>query len=126
MTDKINKEIMEEKMFYNGLGTGSIIERNNARINYVGELSKNKDMIRNLVNILINNLNEGKISDSDTVIKKLFYEYIDIENIKTLSNKVSKIYNMEKLKENIINACITKPNKGFVWNCYKKIIYFEA
>lgn len=109
-------------MIYQGLGKGSIIERNKNRIAYVKALSNDMKQLENLVDKLINNLTINDVDLINSSISTLFYEVESDTLILDAIEKFNILDNVSKFRNDIIKRYTTRPEKGFIWNCYNLLV----
>lgn len=107
-------------MIYVGLGTGSLIERNKARMSYVNRLAQDTNKLETLVDELFIALDSNNFDNVDIAIKQLFYEKINFEYITKLIELHSKLdcNSREILKCNVLSNYRKRPVKGFKWNLF--------
>lgn len=114
-------------MIYNGLGNGTIIERNKQRIKYVKRLSKDKFLIETLVNDMFMCMELDMWEQVKHKLRVLFCE--DIPNDFIL--KIRSIYNdksdkdIEDIKVNIVHKYCNCPTKGFIWNMFEVYVNYN-
>lgn len=114
-------------MIYNGLGNGTVIERNKKRIEYVVRLSKDKRLIETLTNDIFKYVELGELKQVKHKLSVLFCE--DIPNDFIL--KIYNNYNYKTDKEiEDIKACSVHryskyPAKGFIWNMFDVYMNYD-
>lgn len=113
-------------MIYNGLGNGTVIERNKQRIEYVKRLSKDKFLLESLFNDIFKYVELGELKQVKHKLNVLFCE--DIPNdfiLKIYDNYSYKThYEIENIKDNVIYRYCTNPSRGFIWNMYDVYINY--
>lgn len=107
-------------MIYNGLGNGTVIERNKQRIEYVVRLSKDKFLIESLVNDMFKCIELGELKQVKHKLTILFCEDIPNDFISKIYNSYNEKSNkeIEDIKASIVHKYNTYPSKGFIWNMF--------
>ena len=109
-------------MVYNGLGEGTVVQRNKNRINYVKELSKDTSKLQSIINELFNSLDEFDKSRLNKMANFLFFERIDEDYINDLMelHRTFDTNTINDIKESVLHNCINRSTKGFIWNLFNE------
>lgn len=114
-------------MIYNGLGNGTVIERNKQRKEYVNRLSKDKFLVETLVDDVFKYIEFSELEQVKHKLNVLFCENLPDDLILEIYDDYSyKTFNeIENIKINIINRYCTNPSRGFIWNMYDVYINYS-
>ena len=115
-------------MVYNGIGEGSIIERNKQRIRHVKKLSKNIYKIENLIDTIFKDIELDKINKVKENIKILFYENVPNCIIIQMCDIHKKLDYETKhsIKCEIVHRCCTQSKNGFILNMFDTHNFFSS
>ncbi|WP_270670254.1 hypothetical protein [Paraclostridium bifermentans] len=107
-------------MIYNGLGNGTVIERNKQRIEYVKRLSKDKFLLESLFNDIFKYVELGELKQVKHKLSVLFCEDIPNDFILKICNAYNEKSDKEikDIKTSIVHKYHTYPSKGFIWNMF--------
>ncbi|WP_270504411.1 hypothetical protein [Paraclostridium sordellii] len=107
-------------MIYNGLGNGSIIERNKQRIEYVTKLSDNISKIEHLIDDIFISIEINDIYGIQENLSLLFYEKIPNDIIVQMCNVHNSLgsESRQSIKHQITNRYSNKATRGFIWNMF--------
>ncbi|KGJ49817.1 hypothetical protein KD33_07740 [Clostridium sp. NCR] len=107
-------------MIYNGLGNGTVIERNKQRIEYVKRLSKDKFLLESLFNDIFKYVELGELKQVKHKLSVLFCEDIPNNFILRICNNYNFKTDKEirEIKTCIIHRYVKYPAKGFIWNMF--------
>lgn len=107
-------------MIYNGLGNGTVIERNKQRIEYVTRLSKDKFLLESLLNDMFKYVELGELKQVKHKLSMLFCEDILNDFIIKICNSYNEKTDekIRNIKNCIIHEYCTNPSKGFIWNMF--------